>query len=43
MNLLFPIDPLVIFGALLAVGWVGVAVVGFFWRSRRKESSDDED
>lgn len=36
-------DPLVIFGGLLAVGWLGLAVVGIFQRSARKESSDPED
>jgi hypothetical protein len=43
MSLPFPIDPLVIFGALLAIAWVSIAVVGFFWRPWREESADDED
>jgi hypothetical protein len=43
MNLPFPVNPLVIFVALLAIAWVNIAIVGLFWRPWRDDSADDED
>jgi len=42
MNLPFPFDPLVIFGALLAIVWVVLAVVGIFRRPDCNGSTDHE-
>ena len=42
MNCGLLFDPLVIFGALLAIAWGAVATAGIFHRAR-KESSNDGD
>lgn len=36
-------DPLLLFGALLAIVWGVVAVVGILGRAERRESSTDDD